>query len=75
MIIYSPIPPEVLWYDAKQTDFRLVEDVIAGIPVQLRVSADNSYKVERVLSTDPYAYLQPSCQPGSEVEYLAGPKH
>jgi len=68
VIIYSPVPPEMLWHDAKQADFQLVEEVIAGIPVQIRINPDNSYQVERVLSTDPYDYLQPACQPGSVPE-------
>ncbi|MDX9871374.1 MAG: YlzJ-like family protein [Clostridia bacterium] len=69
MIIYTPIPPEILWQDKKETDYRLVEDAIDGIRMQIMLLPDQTARIERILSTDPQDFLRESCRPGTVIEY------
>lgn len=66
MIMYTLVPPEILWYEEGKEEVQLIEGFIEGIPVQLKVVSGNTPVVERVLSTDPAHFLKSSCQPGSE---------
>jgi hypothetical protein len=66
MIIYTPVPPEVLWYQQNE-EIQLVEGIVQGIPVQLKIADGKNAVVERILSTDPAHFLNNSCQPGSEI--------
>ena len=72
MIIYSPIPPELIWHNAEQERFEVAEEVINGVPVQIMVTGDKQARIERVLSTDPRHFLDASYQPGRQVEYTTG---
>lgn len=67
MIIYSPIPAELIWQDMDEPQFKLVEHVLNGIPVQVRLIGTKEARVERILSTDPQDYLLASCQPGQNI--------
>lgn len=67
MIIYTPVPPEVLWYEEEREEIELIEGLVQGIPVQLKVFQGKNVVVERVLSTDPAHFLHSSCQPGSKI--------
>ena len=68
MIIYTPVPPEILWYEEVKEEVRIVEGIVQGIPVQLKMlQGKNVAVVERILSTDPIHFLNSSCQPGSKI--------
>lgn len=69
MILYTPVPPEAIWYQEPSEELRLVEGVIQGIPVQLRITNGKNAVVERILSTNPAHFLNNACQPGSEILY------
>jgi hypothetical protein len=68
MIIYTPVPPEVLWYEEEREEIQIVEGIVQGIPVQMKVfEGKNVVVVERILSTDPAHFLHSSCQPGTKI--------
>lgn len=67
MIIYSPVPPDLIWFNEKQSEFRVLEENVNGLTVQVVVSADNA-RIERILSTDPQDYMNVCCQPGVVLE-------
>jgi hypothetical protein len=67
MIIYTPVPPEILWYEEGKEEVQLIEGAVEGIPVQLKVMSGHNPVVERVLSTDPAHFLKSACQPGNEI--------
>ncbi|MGI6589014.1 MAG: YlzJ-like family protein [Peptococcia bacterium] len=68
MIIYTPVPPEILWYEAEKEEVQIIEGTVQGIPVQLKMlRGKNVAIVERILSTDPAHFLNSSCQPGSKI--------
>lgn len=69
MIIYSPLPPELIWQEAGDTNYRIVEDSVDGVRMQIMLLGDNRARVERILSTDPRDFLHASNQPGTIIEY------
>jgi len=66
MIMYTPVPPEVLWYEEDREKAQFVEGTVQDIPVQMRLYQGTNI-VERVLSTDPLHFLNSACQPGSKI--------
>lgn len=73
MIIYSPVPAEMIWQNQLQADYKLVDQVISGVPVQVMVCKDGTARVERILSTDPQDYLKTELQPGQLISFLSNP--
>lgn len=69
MIIYSPISPELIWQDSIESGFKLVEDSINGIKIQIMITHDKTARIERILSTDPQDYLNLRYQPGRFIDY------
>lgn len=68
MIMYTPIPPEILWYKEEKDKVEYIDGIIGGIPVQLKVTNGAPPVIERVLSTDPAHYLHVGCQPGRTIK-------
>lgn len=69
MIIYSPLPEEVIFQNQNQDEYKLINQVWNGIPVQIMVTKDGTARIERILSTDPQDYLNADLQPGQVLEY------
>lgn len=68
MIIYTPVPPEILWYQSSSEDWEIKNGKIEGVLVELKLKhGDNKAVIERVLSTDPAHFLKTVCQPGREI--------
>ncbi|MFZ5754754.1 MAG: YlzJ-like family protein [Bacillota bacterium] len=68
MILYTPVPPEVIWQSVnEETQPRLEEVVIDQIQVQVSRTKNNEIMIERILSTDPQVYLDKRFQPGMSV--------
>lgn len=67
MIIYSPVPAEVIWQNMDEPQYKLIDHVINGVPVQIRLINRTEARVERILSTDPQDYLYATCQPGQSI--------
>jgi len=73
LIIYSPVPAELIWQNQLQADYKLVDQVIGGIPVQVMVCKDGTARVERILSTNPQDYLKAELQPGQLIAFFSNP--
>lgn len=67
MIIYSPVPPEILWHEEGKNNIEYKEGIIEGIPIQFKVVNGQFPVIERVLSTDPAHFLHLACQPGRVI--------
>ncbi|MGE5329641.1 MAG: YlzJ-like family protein [Deltaproteobacteria bacterium] len=73
MILYSIIPPEVVFkneeeeYYAKPLKVKYKGEIIEVIPVK-KDSSD--YMISRVLSSSPKAFLEPGLQPGTRINVL-----
>lgn len=66
MILYTPLPPELIWA-GENSSFKSLNQVIDGVTVQVMVTPDGISRIERIISTDPLDYLKLSCQPGQII--------
>lgn len=69
MTIYSPIPEELIFQNQGKSDYKLVNQILDGVNVQIIVSSDGIARIERILSTDPQDYLKETLQPGQVIYY------
>jgi len=73
VILYSIIPADVVFgnYFGKNADeYSLKEILYEGEKVEVIPMSNNTYKVNRIISTEPKAYLNPKLMPGSVIESL-----
>lgn len=71
MILYSIIPVDIVFggdYDNKEISS--IEIEYEGEKVEVTPLANNTYKINRVISTAPKAYLNPKLMPGTLIESL-----
>ncbi len=69
MILYSIVPPEVVFANAQdESPARRVEIEWKGEKVEARELGNNRYVIERLISTSPKAFLNPDLQPGTVIE-------
>ena len=71
MILYSVVPAEIVFgsnYDKDQYNF--IEIEYEGEKVEVTPLSNNVYKINRVISTSPKAYLNPKLMPGNIIESL-----
>jgi hypothetical protein len=67
MIIYTPVPPEIIWNEEEKKAVEYREGLIAGIPVQLKIVDGQSPVIEKIISSDPAHFLNTACQPGRVI--------
>lgn len=65
MILYTVVPPEEVWEE--EVERRFIEVDVDGVRVLAEPIDGTRGRVERILSTDPGHFLNPSLQPGSTV--------
>lgn len=69
-ILWTVVPPEALWDEDSppgDTPAPLVEVSHGGVSLLARRTA-GGMMVERLLTTDPYAYLRPDLAPGALLD-------
>lgn len=69
MILYSIIPAEVVFgsgYNTQELNF--VEIEYEGEKIEVAPLAGNTYKINRIISTSPKAFLNPRLMPGNIIE-------
>jgi len=67
MILYSIVPPEIVFKGTEQTVTRFLEAEYRGEKVIVTETPDRKYEISRLLSTRPSAFLDPLFQPGRAV--------
>ncbi|HSW09958.1 MAG TPA: YlzJ-like family protein [Bacillota bacterium] len=72
MILWSPMPLEVVLAGWGSDAARRVELPIPGGWVIADVDADGKVAISRLVATDPRAYLEPRWRPGSILRAGAG---
>ncbi|MGE5474273.1 MAG: YlzJ-like family protein [Ignavibacteriales bacterium] len=71
MILYSIIPPEVVFRNIEEENYpkpikvKYKGEIIEVIPIN---KEKTDYSISRILSSSPKAFLNPSFQPGSVVK-------
>lgn len=68
MILYSVIPPEVVFSNPEEEGKRRTFEIIyRGERVEVTRIDGNRYIITRLLSTSPRAFLDPGFTPGTEI--------
>lgn len=65
--LYTVVPPEEVWSGepgADEAAAALVEVTYRGVPLLARRTVQGAV-IERLLTTNPYAYLDPGLRPGT----------
>ncbi|HHW66888.1 YlzJ-like family protein [Defluviitalea raffinosedens] len=69
-MIYSIIPDEVIFSDMED-ESKAVEEYkeieYKGYLLQVTLEKNSGYRIQRIISTDPYAYLNSEIQPGNII--------
>ena len=71
MILYSIIPADIVFegFDSdKKNSMRFVELEYMGEKIQAIPLSNGEYIIERILSTSPKVYLNPSLKPGNIIK-------
>lgn len=67
-MIYSIIPNEVIFNDFQDEKNYAYEEIeYKGYLLQVSIDKNNGYKIQRIISTDPDAYLNNEIQPGNII--------
>lgn len=67
MILYTPVPKEVIFQPEMEVFKKRMEITYDGVPLLVESGENNSYRIVRVLSTDPAHYLDPRLMPGNSI--------
>ena len=68
MILYSIFPIDVVFCSHDMNVYNFIEIEYEGEKVEVTPLSNNTYKVNRIISTTPKAYLNPKLMPGSIIE-------
>ena len=63
-MIYSIIPIEQIFYESRG-EISHMEIMLHGERVVLLKNKDNTYTIDKLISTNPKAYLRPELMPGT----------
>jgi hypothetical protein len=67
VILYSIVPPEIVFGNMDSSNSTLKEIYYQGEKILVMPIENNKYKIDRVISTSPQAFLDPKLQPGSII--------
>lgn len=70
MIIYTTVPPEIVFAERQETKPQSKYILFNGTALEVTSAAEGQYKVNRVISTCPEDYLDPQIKPGMVIEYI-----
>ncbi len=70
MILYTIMPPDIVFggFGFYMNNLGFVELEYMGEKIQAIPLSNGEYKIERILSTSPKAYLNPALQPGNIIK-------
>mgnify|MGYP000209305439 CR=1 FL=1 len=71
MILYTPLSPELVLKGLREPVPRFRGAVIGGVPVLVEELAPGQGRLVRLLSTNPFDYLNPALMPGVGVAFLS----
>ncbi|PLR77693.1 ribonuclease [Bacillus sp. V3-13] len=69
MILYTMIPEEMIFPPERDVHSKQKLINFDGIPLMVELVDDQSYRVIRVLSSDPQHFLDARCSPGAKISF------
>jgi hypothetical protein len=73
-MIYSIVPFDQILFDQQNSAGARMEVTLDGERVVLLQNENNTYSIERLISTNPKAYLKPELAPGTLLMTITGKK-
>ncbi len=73
-VIYSIVPFDQVLFDQQSGTEARMEVTLDGERVVLMKNDDNTYSIERLISTNPKAYLKPELAPGTMLMTITATK-
>lgn len=73
-MIYSIVPFDQILFDPQANTGTRMEVTLNGEQVVLLKNEDNTYAIERLISTNPKAYLKPELMPGTLLMTITATK-
>ncbi|RAL26365.1 YlzJ-like family protein [Thermoflavimicrobium daqui] len=71
MIHYTPLPPELIFYNPEESaSSSLREVMIDGVQMLVEINPTMELKIVRLLSGNPMHYLDPRLQPGNILQLI-----
>lgn len=67
MILYSIIPAELV-FSGYENESKYIEMDYMGEKVEVMPLSNSEYRINRLISTSPKAYLNPAFQPGTIIK-------
>ncbi len=70
MTHYSIVPAEELFYAGWETAIHPLQEVTIGsVTMQVSALPDGRVRIERLISGNPYDYLNPAYMPGNTIRF------
>lgn len=73
-MIYSIVPFDQILFDQQNSTGARMEVTLDGERVLLQQNENNTYSIERLISTNPKAYLKPELAPGTLLMTITSTK-
>jgi hypothetical protein len=70
MILYTMMPEEMIFPAENQENASPLMMNYNGVPVLAEMADGGSYRIVRILSTDPSHFLKPDCAPGTKISFV-----
>ena len=70
MILYTPVPPELIWATETNQTMNLQEIEHQGVTLLVQPLGMNTGRIVQIRSTDPYVFLRQEYQPGRVINFL-----
>jgi hypothetical protein len=67
MLLYTPLPIDMIM-EGYDSEINLEEITYKGVTMQAQPLDNKTYKIIRIISSNPYDYLRPELQPGNIIE-------
>lgn len=69
MILHTIVDQNLIWGQQNNGSVQTIELVWQSVPMEVIRKDEKTVVINRILSTDPQHYLNPSLQPGMEITY------
>ncbi len=70
MVLYTPIPPELIWGTEPSETEAFHEIEHQGVTLVIQPLSMNTGKIVQVKSTDPNVFLKQEYQPGRVISFI-----
>ncbi len=70
MVLYTPVPPELIWATESDETMPLQDVDHQGVTLVVQPMGMNTGRIVQIKSTDPYVFLKEEYQPGRMISFV-----